>query len=154
MTLHLYLGVEGVLLRRTDPEGNGESGFELVPHALNFLRWASLKFECHWLTRLDRDGGFVETERAFKAALGLPETSGELDLLFHLVQPTYWETCKLEGIDLDSDFRWIDDDPDQESLVVLKRRGLEHRLLLCREPNDLAKFACLLEPLSDLPEEW
>ena len=33
MTLHLYLGVEGVLLRRTDPEGNGESGFD--PHSPN-----------------------------------------------------------------------------------------------------------------------
>ncbi len=154
MTLKLYLGVEGVLLRRIDTDGAGKTEFEPLPYALDFLEWAALEFDCHWLTRLDRDGGFEETERAFKSALGLPERSGELDLLFHLVQSTYWETCKLEAIDLDSDFRWIDDDPDQESLVVLKRRGLEHRLLLCREPNDLAKFTCLLEPLSNRPEEW
>jgi hypothetical protein len=154
MTLHLYLGVEGVLLRRTDPEGNGESGFELVPHALNFLRWASVKFECHWLTRLDHDGGFEETERAFKAALGLTERSGELDLLFHLVQPTYWETCKLEGIDLDSDFKWIDDNPDQEALAGLNRRSLMDRLMICRTPDDFARIMCQLTPMEVIPHGW
>ena len=154
MTLQLYLGVEGVLLRRTGRDESGKTGFEPLPHALDFLQWASLEFECHWLTRLDRDGGFEETERAFKTALGLPERSGELDLLFHLVQPTYWETCKIEGIDLDSDFKWIDDDPDQESLAALNRRSLMDRLMICRAPDDLTRIMCQLMPMEIIPHGW
>jgi hypothetical protein len=76
----------------------------------------------------------------------LPSASPRLYLLFHLVQPTYWETCKIEGIDLDSDFRWIDDDPDEESLAGLKRRELMDRLMICQKPDDLARIRCQLEP--------
>jgi hypothetical protein len=147
MTLQLYLGVEGVLLRRIGTDDAGKTEFEPLPCALDFLEWAALEFDCHWLTRLDRDGGFEETERAFRSALGLAERSSELELLFHLVQPTYWETCKLEAIDLDSDFRWIDDDPDEESLAGLKRRSLVDRLMICRRPEDFARIRCQLEPL-------
>ena len=147
MTLQLYLGVEGVLLRSIGTDSAGKNEFEPLPYALNFLEWAVLEFDCHWLTRLDRHGGFEEIERAFKSALGLPERSGELDLLFHLVQPTYWENCKIEGIDLDSDFRWIDDDPDQESLAVLNRRSLMDRLMTCQKPDDLTRIMCQLTPI-------
>lgn len=145
MTLQLYLGVEGVLLRRTERDASGKTGFEPLPYALDFLKWAVLEFDCHWLTRLDRLGGFEEIKRAFKSAMGLTERSGELDLLFHLVQPTYWENCKIEAIDLDSNFRWIDDDPDKESLAVLNRRSLMDRLMTCQKPDDLVKFSCQLE---------
>jgi hypothetical protein len=154
MTLQLYLGVEGVLLRRTGPDSAGKSGFEPLPYALDFLEWAVLEFDCHWLTRLDRLGGFEEVKRAFKVTLDLPERSGELDLLFHLVQPTYWETCKVEAIDLDRDFIWIDDDPDEESLAVLKRRSLMDRLMICRKPDDLVKIRCQLEPIEIDPGAW
>ena len=125
-----------------------------MPHALDFLEWAALEFDCHWLTRLDRDGGFEETKRAFESALGLPENSGDLDLLFHLVQPTYWESCKLEAIDLDSDFRWIDDDPDEESLAFLERRSLMDRLMICRRPEDLTKIMCELQLNAISSETW
>ncbi len=154
MTLHLYLGVEGVLLRRTTREGHDQTGFELVPGALDFLQWASLEFRCYWLTRLDRSGGAEEITKAFRMALGISDLPGELELIFAMIQPRYWEYAKAEGIDMDSDFKWIDDDTDEESIAELERRSLIDRLLICREPNDLWKFACLLEPLSDLPEEW
>ncbi len=154
MTLHLYLGVEGVLLRRTAREGRDQTGFELVPGALDFLQWASLEFRCYWLTRLDRSGGAEEITKAFRMALGISDLPGELELIFAMIQPRYWEFAKAEGIDMDSDFKWIDDDPDEESIAEFERRSLMDRLLICREPNDLWKFACLLEPLSDLSEEW
>ncbi len=147
MALQLYLGVEGVLLQRIEANATGKTGFELLPYAKDFLQWAALEFDCHWLTRLDRYGGFEEIERAFNTALGIPEQSGELDLLFHLVQPTYWENCKIEAIDFDADFRWIDDDPDLDSLAVLRTRSLMDRLMICRKPEDLVRFMCLLKPL-------
>lgn len=154
MVVKLYLGVEGVLLHRTNRLNRKARGFEAVPHALEFLSWAHLRFECYWLTSLDRGGGNNRIKRAFRIALNLPSLPGELEFLFEVVNPTVWDMTKVEAIDLDSNFFWIENDPDQESLAVLKRRGLENRLMICREPNDFWKFACLLEPLSDLPEEW
>jgi len=154
MVVKLCLGVEGVLLHRTNRLNRKARGFEAVPHALEFLSWAHLRFECYWLTSLDRGGGNNRIKRAFRIALNLPSLPGELEFLFEVVNPTVWDNAKIEGIDLDSNFFWIENDPDQESLAVLKRRGLENRLMICREPNDFWKFACLLEPLSDLHEEW
>ena len=146
MVVKLYLGVEGVLLHRANRLKRKGRGFEAVPHALEFLSWAVYRFEC--------SGGNNRIKRAFRIAWDLPSLPGELEILLEAVIPTVWESAKAEGIDLDGDFFWIENDPNQESLAVLKRRRWEHRLLLCREPNDLAKFTCLLEPLSDLSEEW
>ena len=150
MAVKLYLGVEGVLLHRRDRARRQRRGFEAAPYVLDFLTWAVYGFECYWLTNLDRSGGDTRIKRAFRVALNLPSPPGELELLFDMVETTFWETCKLEAIDLDSDFKWIENDPDQETLACLDRRGLKDRLILCstdQMPDDLARVRCQLEPL-------
>ena len=150
MAVRLYLTVEGVLLHRRDRARRQRRGFEAAPHVLDFLTWAVYGFECYWLTSLDRSGSDTRIKRASRVALNLPNLPGELELLFFAVQPTAWENSKLEAIDLDSDFRWIENDLDQESLAGLDRRGLKDRLILCstdQNPDDLARVRCRLEPL-------
>ena len=46
------------------------------------------------------------------------------------VRPTKWRGSKVTGIDLASDFVWIDDDPLAVEVDALRARGLLHRLLI------------------------
>ena len=150
MAVRLYLAVENVLLHRRERVKRKRRGFEAAPYVLDFLTWAVYGFECYWLTSLDRSGSDTRIKRAFRVALNLPNLPGELELLFQAVLPTIWESAKAEAIDLDSDFRWIENDPDQETLAFLDRRGLKDRLILCstnQNPDDLARVRCQLESL-------
>ena len=152
MAVRLYLGVEGVLLHRTGKSRGERRGFQMAPHALEFLTWAVYGFECHWLTSLDQRGGNNRIRRAFRVALELPALTGDLEILFECVSPTVWDRSMAEGIDLDSDFYWIAKNPDQVSLAALERRGLNERLILCstnNKPDDFAKIQLRLEPLSE-----
>ncbi len=148
MAVRLYLSVEGVLLNRVDRQKRKVRGFEAMPYAQEFLKWSVSRFDCFWLTSLDRCGGKNRIKRAFRVAWNYWQLPGELEILFEAVNPTVWEDTKIEGIDLDNDFFWIESDPDPECLVALKRRGLENRLLIYKQPNDLWKFACRLESLA------
>ncbi len=154
MAVKLYLGVEGVLLRQVDRIERKARGFEAMPYGLEFLSWAVSRFNCYWLTRLDRSGGNNRIKRAFRIAWNIPNLPGEIEILFEAVIPTVWDNAKIEGIELDRDFFWIESDPDTECLAGLKRRGLENRLLIYRQPNDLWKFACQLEPLGEKADLW
>ncbi len=154
MAVKLYLGVEGVLLHRVNRLKRKARGFEAMPYALEFLSWAVSRIDCYWLTSLDRCGGNNRIRRAFRIAWNIPNLPGELEILFEAVIPTVWDNAKIEGIDLDSDFFWIESDPDPECLAGLKRRGIENRLLIYRQPNDLWKFACQLEPLGEKADLW
>lgn len=143
MAVRLYLGVEGVLLHRTKRVKGARRGFEMAPYALQFLSWAANGFECFWLTGLNRDGGDHRIRRAFRIALNMPALPSEFDILFECVRPTVWDTAMAEGIDLGSNFYWIANDPDEDSLWVFERRGLRKRLILCstrESPDDFAKI--------------
>ena len=100
-----------------------------------------IQFRWRW------DGGTISTN--LDVIWGM-----SVEILFEAVIPTVWDNAKIEGIDLDSDFFWIESDPDPECLAILKRRGLENRLLIYKQPNDLWKFACRLEPLGEQTEMW
>ncbi len=154
MAVKLYLGVEGVLLQRVDRIKRKARGFEAMPYALEFLTWCVSRFDCYWLTRLDRCGGNNRIRRAFRIAWNEWQLPGELEIIFEAVIPTVWEDAKIEGIDLDSDFYWIESDPDPECLAFFKRRGLGNRLLIYEQPDDLWKFACQLGPLGEKAEMW
>ena len=150
MAVKLYLGVEGVLLHRTARGSGSRRGFVVPPYALEFLSWAIEGFECYWLTSLDQRGGDNRIRRAFRIALELPARTGDFDILFECVNPTVWDRCMAEAIDLDSDFYWITKNPDQGSLAVLERRGLNERMILCstdENSDDFAKIQVRLESL-------
>jgi hypothetical protein len=65
--MHLYLDLDGVILRQSD----SVAGIELAPHALSFLHWAvegsSTVLAQHKETRTERISGVL---RAFRLAMG------------------------------------------------------------------------------------
>jgi len=100
MAVKIYLGVEGVLLRRVDRTERKARGFEAMPYALEFLSWCVSRFDCYWLTRLDRCGGNNRIKRAFRIAWNEWQLPGELEILFEAVNPTVWDddTGRLGGL--------------------------------------------------------
>ncbi len=154
MAVKLYLSIKGVLLKRVSRQIRKARGFEAMPYALEFLTWSVSRFDCYWLTSLDRCGGNNRIRRAFRIAWNEWQLPGELEIIFVAVIPTVWEDAKIVGIDLDSDFYWIESDPDPECLAFFKRPGLGNRLMIYEQPDDLWKFACQLGPLGEKAEMW
>jgi hypothetical protein len=152
MAVKLYIDIEGVLLHRRVRADGRKRGFELAPYGFQFMSWAVLAFDCHWLTRLDRRGGDYRTKRAFRLALGVPHFDNDLEVFFYCVKPTYWQGCMAEAIDLAGDFYWIAHDPDEKSLAVLERRGRMNRLILCSgidDPQEFVRIRLQLEPFAE-----
>ena len=89
---------------------------------------------------------------AFRIALNMPALPSEFDILFECVRPTVWETAMAEGIDLESDFYWVANNPDEESLEVLERRGLKKRLIFSSaldSPEAIASVQFQLDTVFD-----
>lgn len=141
MAAKLYLGVEDVLVHRTDRSNGSRRGYELAPGALRFLTWAVRGFNCYWLTGLEQHGGNTRIRRAFRVALDQPVLNGEIEMLFEYVRPTYWEDCMVEALDFGAEFYWIANGTDAFSRAVLRRRGLEDRLILCSTKENADDFA-------------
>jgi hypothetical protein len=121
----LFIDVDGVLLRRRDP-GIFDT-FELAPGCLEFLEWATARFQCFWLTSRARTGWPDGIRRAFRAAgavLDEPRWA-----ILELIEPAPWTAHKCEAIDPKSDFWWIDDDPTAHDRGWLRAHGCEDRLI-------------------------
>jgi hypothetical protein len=59
-----------------------------------------------------------------------------------------WGAEKVSGIDLSSDFYWVDDDPDVGSVAALETVGKASGLLVAstdERPNDLARVRDVLK---------
>jgi hypothetical protein len=152
MAIELYIDVEGVVLHRCVRADGRKRGFAPARYGLQFVSWAMLAFNCHWLTRLDRRGGDYRIRRAFRLALNVPHFDNDREVFFHCVKPTYWEGCMAEAIDLAGDFYWIAHNPDEKSLAVLERRGRMNRLILCSgsdDPGEFARIRIRLEAFAD-----
>jgi hypothetical protein len=129
--MHLYLDIDGVLIRNGQP----------TPNCFPFLRWA---VDCHqpfWLTTRDAHGGHTGILATFRHALGTPTLPTEVETLVRAVRPTKWRGSKVTGIDLASDFVWIDDDPLAVEVDALRARGLLHRLLIVDSDDGLRRAA-------------
>jgi hypothetical protein len=118
--MHLYLDIDGVLVRDGKP----------TPQCFPFLRWAVEFHQPFWLTTRDAHGQHDGILRAFRLALGAPTLPAEVEALLRAVKPTRWRGSKVSGIDLASDFVWIDDDPLQVEIDALRDLGLLYRLLI------------------------
>jgi hypothetical protein len=126
----LYLDIDGVLLRRTGILGLGGTRlFELAAGARQFLGWAASRFEVFWLSARTADGERANAERAFRHASpsGL-RTPAFMDLIGR-IRAVPWHDAKINGIDRDRGFLWIDDDPDPISMRLLDAGGLTNRLI-------------------------
>ena len=73
----------------------------------------------------------MEILRAFKLAMGCAMLPTEIDALVRSVEPTTWSGNKTFGIDLSSDFVWIDDAPLGFEIDALRSRGLLDKLIQC-----------------------
>jgi hypothetical protein len=135
--MRLYLDIDGVLIRDGKP----------TPHCFPFLRWAVDGHQPHWLTTRDAHGQHDGILRAFRVALGAPALPGEVEVLLRAVKPTTWRGSKVSGIDLTSDFVWIDDDPLQIEIDALRSRRLLDRLLIVNSDCDLLRAVAALGQL-------
>jgi hypothetical protein len=114
----LFLDIDGVLLRRR--HSGMFDGFELAPHCLEFLEWATIRFRCRWLSSRCRQGFLDGSHRAFRRAGG--SLSDPRWQVLHLIEPAMWSAEKTEAIDPAADFWWLDDGPsdhDRDWLLIM-----------------------------------
>lgn len=119
---HLYLDVDGTLLRRG---GHARLRGELAPapHLRRFLEWATANFHCVWLSSRGRDGDAGAIRAVFRQAIGPGDEADAIDALVTAIAPARWDGIKAEAIDFDQPFYWLDDAPEEDSLVLLERHG-------------------------------
>jgi hypothetical protein len=128
----LYLDIDGVLLRRRHP--GILDAFELAPHCLEFLEWATTRFRCRWLSTRCRRGWPNGSRRAFRAAgapLDGPRWAG-----LNLIEPAAWSVHKTGAIDPASDFWWIDDDASDHDRDWLHSHNRQDRLIEISSDGD------------------
>ena len=106
----LYLDIDGVLLRRR--HAGMFDAFEIAPDCLDFLEWATHRFQCRWLSSRCRVGWPDGTLRAFRHAGARLDDDSRWHVL-RLIEKTAWRVNKTEAIDPASDFWWVDDDPTE-----------------------------------------
>ena len=118
----LYLDIDGVLL--TTKNTRAADG------AVEFIDLALSNFECYWLTTHCKDGNCNQVLKLL--AQYFPN-----DIIERLkrVKPTKWDTLKTEGIDLGSDFYWLDDFVFEAEKQVLKKNLRLDNLILVDQNN-------------------
>ncbi|NTW15259.1 MAG: hypothetical protein HGA38_02690 [Candidatus Moranbacteria bacterium] len=125
----LYLDVDGVVLTKC-----GEPAL----HLMEFLRSATERFDCHWLT--SRCQG--DARRVVDDLIGIVPDEA-LPYLSEL-KPTSWRVWKTEAIDFSSDFVWLDDYAFDGERAMLAEHGAAERLVLIdltENPDRLREIA-------------
>jgi hypothetical protein len=140
--MRLYLDIDGVLIR----DG------KVTPRCFTFLRWAVDLHQPFWLSTRDAHGGHDGILQAFRLALGAPVLPAEIEALLRAVRPTKWRGSKVSGIDLSSDFVWIDDDPLRVEIDALRGRGLLDRLLIVDSDAGLLRAVAAITSAPSCPE--
>ena len=130
--LNIYVDVDGVVLRQAD----SVAGVEPAPHAFEFLRWATEFHRPYWLTTRDSHGGHSGVLRAFRLAMGCAVLPADVESLLTSIRPTTWAGSKIFGIDLTSDFAWVDDEPLRVEVEALQARNLSSRLIVVDSNKD------------------
>lgn len=123
---NIYLDIDGVLLHK---DGSMPEGLDI------FVDHITSKHTCYWLTTHCK--GDKETALRYLAR-HLP-----LELINKLraVRPTMWDTLKTEGIDLRSEFFWLEDSPLTAEKKRLEEAGKLDRLVVVdlNSSQELAK---------------
>jgi hypothetical protein len=122
--MKIYLDIDGVLLNHK---------YEQMPHLREFVKavFDVAGDEVYWLTTHCKDSNTDRTIQYLKDKL-------EPDVLELLkgVKGTTWDTLKTEGIDLNSEFIWFDDNVFDKEYRVLEDIGKEHCLIKVKENLD------------------
>jgi len=121
----LFIDLDGVVLQRRN--AGIFDAFEVAPGCLEFLEWATARFQCRWLTSRARSGWPDGVRRAFRAA------GAALDdprwAVLDLIDPAEWSANKSEALDPKCEFWWIDDAPSRHDREWLRDHGCEDRLI-------------------------
>jgi Mg/Co/Ni transporter MgtE len=130
--MNLYLDIDGVLLTVKNPV--------VAEGSEPFIQFITTHFNCFWLTTHCK--GDSATAIAYLSSYLHPEIIEDLKK----IQPTNWSTLKTEGIDLQSDFYWIDDFPMNAERKILQEYGKEDRVIVSElsSPNELDRIQQLL----------
>lgn len=147
----LYIDCDGVILR-SGTNSVWNLSWSVAPGAFEFLTWATERFACFWLTARCRDGGIAVIEHAIRRALPaitLPPTWRDL---IRAIPVAKWRSLKTDGIELRSNWWWIDDSPQPEALLHLEQHGALDRWIETNtdvDPDDLLRVKALLETKLD-----
>ena len=136
--MNIYIDIDGPLIRNGQP----------TAHCFEFLRWAVEFHRPHWLTTRDAHGQHTGILRAFRHAVGSPELPAEIETLLRAVRPTEWFGSKITGVDLASDFVWIDDAPLRVEIETLRGLGLLNRLLVVDTDDCLLRAVDVIRAIS------
>jgi len=86
--------------------------------------------------------------RAFRLALGCATLPTEVEVLLKSIRPTRWHGSKVSGIDLGSDFAWIDDSPLTVEIDALRAHDLQNRLIVTDTNKDNDALPRAIEALT------
>jgi hypothetical protein len=116
--MFIYLDIDGVVL------GKNEHGrIALIPNFRSLLRYLRKNYECRWLTTHGRYNADDAIEYLKPFLKGI--TAKEL----RFIKAVPWRTLKTEAIDFNSLFIWVDDQPLQFELDILREKGFLDRWL-------------------------
>lgn len=132
--MKLYFDIDGVLIAQGRKPAN---------YVTEFLKIATEKHDCYWLTTHCRDNS--ETLTAMEHIKDvLP-----VEAVFYCekIKPTEWSLKKTEAIDFSSDFLWFDDvssDFEREVLAQNNKSSSFVLVDLINNPNQLKELIKLL----------
>jgi hypothetical protein len=136
----LFIDLDGVLLRRRQP--GVFDAFDLAPGCLEFLEWATTRFQCRWLTSRARIGWANGVRRAFRTAGAVLDDPRWA--ILELIESAPWTAHKCEAIDPKSDFWCSDDDPTAHDRGWLRAHRCEDRLIEVRTDTHLDALTQLI----------
>lgn len=122
--MHLYLDIDGVLLTKKNPVA--------ATNSAHFLQFVTTHFTCFWLTT------HCKGDASQAVTYLTPYFSSEILKVLEKIQPTNWSTLKTEGIQLASEFFWIEDYPmnaylqSRNAQCIYPECGRNKRLVLAK----------------------
>ncbi len=136
----IYIDIDGVLIGKPD---KGSINTCIAPYAEEFLNFCLKNFDCYWLSTHSRHGELESVLRVFQTY----ENNNLLELIKR-IKPVKWNVFKTETIDLSSDFYWVDDQPMQSEINILKENNCLDRWIEVntrKNPNGLLKVIDVLQ---------
>lgn len=129
---NIYIDVDGVLLCNRTQDSIDPA---IAKYGTEFLEVCLEGHDCYWLTTHCRDGSVDHVIQR----LGRYADPGFMKLA-RQIKPVTWNTLKTEAIDFTQPFVWVDDDPLDAELDVLRAHNCIHRWLnvnTWKKPDDL-----------------
>ena len=110
--MKLYLDVDGVILGQ-----NHDGDIVLIPDIDKILRYSKENFQCYWLTTHGR----YSTEDVLSYLA--PFSKDFEPSIFAHIEAVRWNVLKTEALDFSRPFIWIDDQPLQAEIQVLRKHA-------------------------------